>query len=152
MVLTNAQKQRRYRERHADARRRVARIANHLMRRSHSEGRPSEAKVGWNDVTFDRYFFVLARMLSDALKTDRAIRQLRWALAICLDHRRNDRRSERVKRKLWLRTHPGMTSKEFRRLRNIEVAQWLEAERARRAADREAREAARQKASTGERV
>jgi hypothetical protein len=88
MALTNAEKQARWRGRHADQRRRVPRIATLLMRRSHSTGRAVETKVGWNTVTFDGYFYTLASLICDVLKTDRAIKQLRWALAKCLGDRR----------------------------------------------------------------
>jgi hypothetical protein len=98
MALTNAEKQARWRERHADQRRGVARIANLLMRRSRSEGRAIEAKLGWNEVTFDEYFYTLAAVICGVLKTDKAIRQLRWALAKCLQDRRRSRERERYSR------------------------------------------------------
>ena len=102
MGLSNAEKQARWRARHVEQRRRVARIANLLLRRSRSDGDTIEAKVGWNDVTFDKYFYTLALLLSDVLKTDRAIRQLRWALYKCLWDRKDRRwhqRSEEVRRR-----------------------------------------------------
>jgi hypothetical protein len=87
-ALTNAEKQKRWRERHAEDRRVVAHIAAMLMRRDHSYGQPRKAKIGWNTTTFDEYFYTLATLISDVLKTDQAIRQLKWALAQCLDDRR----------------------------------------------------------------
>jgi hypothetical protein len=95
MALTNAEKQRRWRTTHAGRRRTAARITTMLMRRSHSDGRAIGAKIGWNSVTFDAYFLKLAVLICDALKTDRAIRQLRWALSKCLDDRKMARARER---------------------------------------------------------
>jgi hypothetical protein len=92
MALGNAERQAAWRKRHADERRAIARIANLLMRRSKTERRAIEAKLGWNTVTFDRYFYTLAIALGDVLKTDRAIRQLRWALHQCLYDRQAARR------------------------------------------------------------
>ena len=88
MVLTNAEKQRRWRQRHSDRRRAVARITTMLMRPSHTERSAIEAKVGWNTVTLDTYFLKLADLICNVLKTDRAIKQLRWALAIRLRDRK----------------------------------------------------------------
>jgi hypothetical protein len=56
-------------------------------------------KVGWNTVTFDVYYSELASSIADILKTDRAIMQLRWALAACLDDRKRGRQSERQRRR-----------------------------------------------------
>jgi hypothetical protein len=95
VALTNAEKQARWRLRHADQRRRVARIATTLMRRSHSTGRAIETKVGWNAVTFDEYFYTLATLICGVLKTDKAIKQLRWALAKCLHDRARGREAAR---------------------------------------------------------
>jgi hypothetical protein len=98
MVLTNAEKQARWRERHTERRRHVARIASLLIRRVHTTGRAIEAKVGWNEVTFDEYFYTLALLICGVLKTDRAIRQLRWALAKCLNDRWHSRDAARRSR------------------------------------------------------
>lgn len=92
MAMSNAEKQRRWRAAHADRRRDVQRIATMLTRRSHAVGRTIEAKVGWNGVTFDAYFYTLAVLLTNVLKTDRAINQLRWGLASVLNDRRSTRR------------------------------------------------------------
>jgi hypothetical protein len=108
MALTNAEKQAHWRQRHAKERRVIARIANLLIRRAKSEGRTVGAKVGWNDVVFDQYFYTLADLLSDTLKTDSAIKQLRWALAKCLQDRRNARE--------YLREHPGMRIETYREM------------------------------------
>jgi hypothetical protein len=94
MALTNAEKQRRWRQHHAEHRRAVARIATMLMRRSHKTGRIIQAKLGWNGVTFDAYFFDLAHLLADVLKTDRALKQLKWALAARVDDRKRARQFE----------------------------------------------------------
>ena len=91
-ALTNAEKQKRWRERHTEDRRKVARVAAMLIRRSHTEGHTTQFQVGWNWVTADVYFLRLAVLICDVLKTDRAIKQLRWALAQCLDNRRRDRK------------------------------------------------------------
>ncbi len=98
MALSNAEKQARWRGRHADQRRDVARIANLLLRQSRSEGRAVETKVGWNTVTFDEYFYTLAALICTVLKTDKAIRQLRWALARCLYDRAASRAAARYSR------------------------------------------------------
>jgi hypothetical protein len=100
VALSNAEKQARWRERHAERRQTVARIASMLTRRSHTEGSTTEAKVGWNTVTFDDYFYTLAFRLADVLKTDRAIMQLRWALHVILWKRRHARWHERTARKI----------------------------------------------------
>jgi len=92
MPLTNAEKQRRWRTAHADRRRTAARITSMLMRRSHATGRTSETQYGWNTVMVDGYFYSLAGLLCDLLKTDRAINQLKWALASCVNGRKRARR------------------------------------------------------------
>jgi hypothetical protein len=92
MALTNAEKQARWRKRHADRRRDVARIATMLMRRRHPEGRTDEITLGWYTTKVDAYFFKLAFQICHALETDKEIRQLKNALAYCLDHRKSDRR------------------------------------------------------------
>jgi hypothetical protein len=98
MALTNAEKQRAWRQRHAERRRTVVRIATMLMRRSHKDGRTFETRFGWNAVTFDGYFHTLASRLADVLKTDRAIMQLRWALTDILTKRRQGRSYARMTR------------------------------------------------------
>lgn len=92
MALTNAEKQARWRQHHVERRRAVARIATLLMRRSHTTGRRIEAKLGWNGVTFDAYFLDLAHLLAGVLKTDRDLKQLKWALAAVVDDRKRVRR------------------------------------------------------------
>jgi hypothetical protein len=98
MALTNADKQRRWRAAHAGRRQSVARIATMLMRRSHTTGRTFELKVGWYETTVDEYFLKLAALLGDALKTDKAIRQLKNALSDCLRARQAARRQQRCGR------------------------------------------------------
>jgi len=93
-ALTNAEKQKRWRERHTEDRRKVARVAAMLMRRSHTEGHTTQFQVGWNWVTADVYFLRLAVLICDVLKTDRAIKQLRWALAQRLVDRRIARETQ----------------------------------------------------------
>jgi len=127
MALTNAEKQARWRTAHADRRRTLARITTLLMRRRHAEGRTDEITVGWYTTKVDAYFFKLAFLICDALETDKEIRQLKNALAYCLDRRRAAREAECNLRKTWLKEHPRMTAHDFRRLRDTEVAQWWEA-------------------------
>jgi hypothetical protein len=98
MALTNREKQKRWRERHSERRRNIARIAKLLMRRSHVFGKTLEVQLGWNWVTFDLYFLHLARLLCVVLKTDRAIMQLQWGLAVCLKERKQTRYSQRSAR------------------------------------------------------
>jgi hypothetical protein len=99
MALSNAEHQANWRERNAERRRLVMRVATMLMRRRFAEGRTIELKLGWNTVTVDAYFLKLAPLLCDVLKTDRAIRQLRWALAKALNDRRITRGRERDRRR-----------------------------------------------------
>jgi hypothetical protein len=100
MAMNNAEKQARWRQRHADQRRGVARVANLLLRQSHSDGEVIETKLGWNGVKFDRYFAELAVELASVLKTDRAINQLRWALHQCLWDRRDARWQKRAEKQI----------------------------------------------------
>jgi len=93
-ALTNAEKQKRWRERHTEDRRKVAPVAATLMRRSHTEAHTTQFQVGWNWVTADVYFLRLAVLICDVLKTDRAIKQLRWALAQRLVDRRIARETQ----------------------------------------------------------
>ena len=77
------------------------------MRRSRSDGAIIEAKVGWNDVTFDAYFARLAGVLCALLGSDRAINQLRYALAKCLDERKFARQQQAspAQRRAWEASH-----------------------------------------------
>jgi hypothetical protein len=88
MALTNAEKQARWRKRHADRRRDVARIATMLTRRRHPEGRTDEITIGWYTTKVDAYFFKLASLICNALETDKEIRQLKNALAYYLGRRK----------------------------------------------------------------
>jgi hypothetical protein len=99
MALTNAEKQARWRKRHVERRRRAAKLVSLLMRRSHSTGYTIETKFGWNTVTFDKYFYTLAALICDGFKSDREIKQLRWALTRCLYDRRCDRERQRCARR-----------------------------------------------------
>jgi hypothetical protein len=96
VALTNIEKQARWRERHADRRHAVARIATMLTRQRFSDGITHEVQVGWNTCTIDGYFLNLAKLICTVLKTDRAIKQLRWALAKCLRDRKAGTRSRRA--------------------------------------------------------
>ena len=93
MALSNAEKQARWRARHAEQLQQASRLAALLLRRSRSDGAVIKAKVGWHDVTFDAYFARLAGALCAMLGSDRAIKQLRWALAKCLDERKHARQA-----------------------------------------------------------
>jgi hypothetical protein len=108
MALTNIEKQARWRERHADRRHAVARIATMLTRQRFSDGITHEIQLGWNTCTIDGYFVDLAKLIGAVLKTDKAIKQLRWALAKCLRDRKRVRE--------WLRENPGMTEEDYQRL------------------------------------
>jgi hypothetical protein len=106
MPMSNAEKQARWRKRHVEQRQRAARIANLLLRRSRSDGDTIEAKVGWNDVTFDKYFSRLASLISDVLKTDKAIKQLRWALHKIVQDRKMYRRDRRWAKRMERKSNP----------------------------------------------
>jgi hypothetical protein len=91
-ALTGAEKQKRWRDRHVEERRIAARIANLLMRRSHTMRPTRVLQLGWNCwVTIDEYHLQLATLLCAALKTDEAIRQLRVALGAKLRARKRER-------------------------------------------------------------
>ena len=135
MALTNAEKQRAWRQRHAERRRAVAQIASMLMRRSHTDGEMIEGpRIGWNafgvDVKYDAYFLRLAVLLAKCFSQDNEIKQLRWALEGCLRDRKSARRHKRDIRKYWLETHPHMGAKDYRRWRDTdEMTAWREAEK-----------------------
>lgn len=83
MALSNAEKQARWRARHAGQRQQASRLAALLLRRSRSDGEQIKTKVGWNDVAFDRYFLRLAWVLCTILGSDRAVNSFagRWRRA-----------------------------------------------------------------------
>jgi hypothetical protein len=66
-----------------------------LLRRAHKTEDRIETQLDWNWVSFDRYYYTLASALATVLKTDRAIKQLRWGLALCLRNRKFGRAQER---------------------------------------------------------
>jgi hypothetical protein len=136
MPLSNAEKQARWRKRHSERRRKTAQIVAMLMRQQKTEGSADKRghlhvfggdihEFGLIRVTIDPYFLKLAALLGEVLETDQAIMQLQWALAKCRDERRRAREMERQLRNDWLWAHPGMTGKDYRRLRDTEVEQWL---------------------------
>jgi hypothetical protein len=74
-------------------------MAAFLMRRSHATGQMFDLKVGWYETKVDAYFLALAILLGDVLKTDKAIRQLKNALADHLYDRKRKREDQHRKRR-----------------------------------------------------
>jgi hypothetical protein len=125
MVLTNAEKQARWRAAHAERRRNVQRIATILMRRRRTNKHISELAQRILMIIKLRSGKALQRELEDNLQemTKRAL------------HRARQVREERQWRDDWLAAHPDMTVKDYRRLRKTAVFEWLiTRENARRAA------------------
>jgi hypothetical protein len=128
MALSNAEKQARWRERHIEERRNAQRIVNLLVRKDRPDDRTRE----------------VASLLHLFFNTG-GIAALRRALKPKTDkeNKAGFREVEKQARKqdcaLWLREHPDMTAKDYRRLPATEVLKWrdelIERRKAKAAAD-----------------
>jgi len=109
MALSNAEKQARWREKHAANRDVVRRVTAILLRQTLSEA----------DVT------KLGHILRSVLNSH-GVRWLRKALKPTTPKEMEaiHKKALREEQALWLRDHPGKTAKDFRRLSYEEIAQW----------------------------
>jgi hypothetical protein len=122
MPLTNAEKQARWRKRHADRRRTVARIATMLMRRQLTNKHTTELAQRIALIVKRRRGKLLHRELGKALEV----------LVRMAENHAEHVEQERRYRDDWLAAHPDMTVKDFRRLRKTAVFEWLIARRTRK--------------------
>src|SRR5215471_11332288 len=105
MALTNAEKQRRWRQHHAERRRAVARIASMLTRRSHSEGHVEEIAIGLRAILNKDAIAALRRALRPFRPPTKKETEARW------------REESSARRELWLAEHPDRTADEFEHLK-----------------------------------
>ena len=111
-VIRNRQAQARWRERHIAKRRRAQRIVNILVRKKWPEGTVKE----------------LARLLGQFLTRDSA-RTLRRELRAYKEPTRKEHRARNARdlEQTWLRAHPGKTVKDYERVPDDEMWEWLRA-------------------------
>src|SRR5262249_6005783 len=106
MVLTNAEKQARWRERHIAKRRDAQRIVNLLVRKSVTDAHVKQV-AGLLNMFLNRHGVRLLRQALKALTEP-------TAKEMATRHRDN----EKAFRDWWLCEHPGRTAKEYNRLRH----------------------------------
>jgi hypothetical protein len=115
MALSNAEKQARWRKRHADRRRKVTRITGLLMRQRLTNEHIAELA--------QCILLVVKRRRGKALHRELSV-ALQFMTQMAEDHAKHVEQ-ERCRRDDWLAAHPGMTVKDFRWLRTTAVFKWL---------------------------